>query len=145
MPAHYETLIDQLERDIIAAVPGAIVRFGTPRREITVYPQAIVRTAEARSNEIRKVVERYEFEIEVRLPVPAAAVRGWEPVAMVSAAALTYVLAPYSVGSMPPENGGYAGVGAGRYVTNVTPIASEDADGWIGYRLTFATTARANQ
>jgi len=66
-------------------------------------------------------------------------------VAMESAAALTNILAPYSTTSMPSENGSYAGVGAGRYVTQVMPVASEDADGWIGYRLTFRTTARANQ
>lgn len=146
MPAHYPTLQAQLKADLLDVLgAGSVVCFGRPKRPLTTFPHAVVRTSVSREMEgPRRVRETYFFEIECRFPIVDPNDDGCEVYAMERAELLIDRLVPHSEVTMPTPQV-YAGVGNPNYVTMVEYVDSEDADPWIGFRLKFETQARTNQ
>lgn len=150
MSVHYATLKAQLLADLQTALGStAVIVFGRPRRPIEVYPNARVLTRCTRDFQgVRSVQEDYSFEIEVRIAVPTEGAYpedGSEGLTMAAADTLLDLLAPYDTVSMPTPAGPYAGVGTYRRVSEVRNLDTQDDDGYIGYRLTFACFCTVNQ
>lgn len=147
MPAHYQTLKDQLIVDLRDVFGQDLdVIFGRARRELN-RPAAIIRTTLRRENYVRRVHEMYSFDIEVRLDVDDIpdSENGCEPYVMQQAEYLVDKLAPHDTTTTPTPAGLYAGIGNPRYVRSVQYVETEDAQDWVGFRLEFYTEATVLQ
>lgn len=149
MPLHYHALKSQIIEDVRTALENAEaeVVFGSPRREITSYPHAVVRSECFREfDTARSVRESYTFTIELRLEVPVPYPdEGHETLLMERADALILILAPHSATAVPTPAGAYAGVGYSRRVLSVVPIPTDDSDGYVAVQVAFAVDTTVYQ
>ena len=144
---HYQALKDQLKADLAAVLStyggSPRISFGRPRKPISSYPQAIVRTVLEREVEGRSVEESYGFVIDLRLPLPASG--DAEDRQMEAADALTMRLAPYAVASVPDPPEDYGGVGYLPQVTSIVPGEDEDTNDFCSVKLGFSVRTTVHQ
>lgn len=146
MPGHYTTIAAQLATDIAVAAPGCEVVFGRRRRLGLTYPQATIRTGinfdlGGKYDMVRAPMQRFAFDIEVRLALPEVEpVLGLESVCMDSAAILLNLLMPISLVALPTPTP-YAGVCSLVNVDSIEYLETADTDDFLAYRVRFQAFA----